>query len=311
MGAASPRVRPAGRERLAGLGSRAYGGRTQASALPAASVRRTYRYDHATPPALRSRPHHPSPPRVRSRPRGGSGRPGGTARPEEKRAVNGLLVVEDDDALAAALRTLLAQDGHDVVRAPNGREGLRLLSARRPVLLLRPVRIRQPAHRWRAGDRAHAQRRRPDPAARPRPAAQRPHAAARTGAGHGVHRVQHPGATAPARRDWAATASSSVCRPGPHRRRRTPPLAARRPPGGIRTGPPHDPQQLPGAPHRRHLGLPGGPAPPSPPAEPAHPVGAGQPPVRALRPRVIASPITTGGATSWRPYTCSSSRSRT
>ncbi|MEU7162917.1 response regulator transcription factor [Streptomyces chrestomyceticus] len=50
--------------------------------------------------------------------------------------MSGLLMVEDDDALAAVLRTLLAQDGHDVVRAPNGREGLRLLFARRPDLLL-------------------------------------------------------------------------------------------------------------------------------------------------------------------------------
>ncbi|MFK8843721.1 response regulator transcription factor [Streptomyces sp. Ac-502] len=50
--------------------------------------------------------------------------------------MSGLLLVEDDDALAAALRTLLARGGHEVVRAPGGREGLRLLFAQRPDLLL-------------------------------------------------------------------------------------------------------------------------------------------------------------------------------
>ncbi|MFI9718283.1 response regulator transcription factor [Streptomyces sp. NPDC052396] len=47
-----------------------------------------------------------------------------------------VLLVEDDPDLALALRTLLDRAGHEVVHADNGREGLRLLFAERPGLLI-------------------------------------------------------------------------------------------------------------------------------------------------------------------------------
>ncbi|MEV5505092.1 response regulator transcription factor [Streptomyces orinoci] len=47
-----------------------------------------------------------------------------------------VLLVEDDPDLALALRTLLDRAGHEVVRADNGREALRLLFAERPGLLI-------------------------------------------------------------------------------------------------------------------------------------------------------------------------------
>ncbi|MFD3942377.1 response regulator transcription factor [Streptomyces sp. NPDC058579] len=47
-----------------------------------------------------------------------------------------LLVVEDDPDLALALRTLLARRGYDVSVADDGREGLRLLFAERPALMI-------------------------------------------------------------------------------------------------------------------------------------------------------------------------------
>ncbi|MET9296158.1 response regulator transcription factor [Streptomyces sp. NPDC003077] len=47
-----------------------------------------------------------------------------------------LLLIEDDDALARALRALLTRAGHDVVRAADGREGMRLLFAERPDLMI-------------------------------------------------------------------------------------------------------------------------------------------------------------------------------
>ncbi|MFJ7126568.1 response regulator transcription factor [Streptomyces sp. NPDC098101] len=47
-----------------------------------------------------------------------------------------LLVVEDDPDLALALRVLLARRGYEVSVAADGREGLRLLFAERPALML-------------------------------------------------------------------------------------------------------------------------------------------------------------------------------
>lgn len=47
-----------------------------------------------------------------------------------------VLVVEDDPDLALALRTLLTRAGYEVIHADNGRDGLRLLFAERPALML-------------------------------------------------------------------------------------------------------------------------------------------------------------------------------
>ncbi|MFD5765578.1 response regulator transcription factor [Streptomyces sp. NPDC127049] len=47
-----------------------------------------------------------------------------------------LLVVEDDPDLALALRVLLTRSGYDVSLAADGREGLRLLFAERPALMV-------------------------------------------------------------------------------------------------------------------------------------------------------------------------------
>src|SRR5690348_14435030 len=47
-----------------------------------------------------------------------------------------VLIVESDAALAQTLRWLLAAQGHDVVRAADGKEGLRLLFAERPDLMV-------------------------------------------------------------------------------------------------------------------------------------------------------------------------------
>ncbi|MET9345913.1 response regulator transcription factor [Streptomyces termitum] len=47
-----------------------------------------------------------------------------------------LLVVEDDPDLSLALRVLLSRDGYEVSLAADGREGLRLLFAERPALMV-------------------------------------------------------------------------------------------------------------------------------------------------------------------------------
>ncbi|MEU5430233.1 response regulator transcription factor [Streptomyces olivoreticuli] len=54
-----------------------------------------------------------------------------------------VLVVEDDPDLALALRTLLGRAGYDVIHADNGRDGLRLLFAERPALMLLDVGLPQ------------------------------------------------------------------------------------------------------------------------------------------------------------------------
>ncbi|MFF0479960.1 response regulator transcription factor [Streptomyces sp. NPDC004435] len=52
-----------------------------------------------------------------------------------------LLVVEDDPDLALALRVLLTRSGYDVSLAADGREGLRLLFAERPALMVLDLRL--------------------------------------------------------------------------------------------------------------------------------------------------------------------------
>ncbi len=47
-----------------------------------------------------------------------------------------ILVMEDEDAIAALLRTLLEEEGYTVMLAPNGREGLRLLREERVDLVM-------------------------------------------------------------------------------------------------------------------------------------------------------------------------------
>ncbi|MFF5130304.1 response regulator transcription factor [Streptomyces syringium] len=54
-----------------------------------------------------------------------------------------VLVVEDDADLALALRTLLTQAGHEVIHADNGRDGLRLLFAERPALMVLDIGLPQ------------------------------------------------------------------------------------------------------------------------------------------------------------------------
>ncbi|GGX70438.1 response regulator transcription factor [Streptomyces hiroshimensis] len=54
-----------------------------------------------------------------------------------------VLVVEDDPDLALALRTLLTRAGYEVAHADNGREGLRLLFAERPALMLLDIGLPQ------------------------------------------------------------------------------------------------------------------------------------------------------------------------
>ncbi|GGR04839.1 response regulator transcription factor [Streptomyces netropsis] len=54
-----------------------------------------------------------------------------------------VLVVEDDADLTLALRTLLTQAGHEVIHADNGRDGLRLLFAERPALMLLDIGLPQ------------------------------------------------------------------------------------------------------------------------------------------------------------------------
>ncbi|MFV8128424.1 response regulator transcription factor [Streptomyces syringium] len=54
-----------------------------------------------------------------------------------------VLVVEDDADLALALRTLLTQAGHEVIHADNGRDGLRMLFAERPALMVLDIGLPQ------------------------------------------------------------------------------------------------------------------------------------------------------------------------
>ncbi|WP_058044456.1 response regulator transcription factor [Streptomyces roseifaciens] len=54
-----------------------------------------------------------------------------------------VLVVEDDPDLALALRTLLTRAGYEVAHAGNGRDGLRLLFAERPALMLLDIGLPQ------------------------------------------------------------------------------------------------------------------------------------------------------------------------
>ncbi|MFF7729821.1 response regulator transcription factor [Streptomyces sp. NPDC008001] len=54
-----------------------------------------------------------------------------------------VLVVEDDPDLALALRTLLTRAGYEVAHADNGRDGLRLLFAERPALMLLDIGLPQ------------------------------------------------------------------------------------------------------------------------------------------------------------------------
>ncbi|QLE72056.1 response regulator transcription factor [Streptomyces rectiverticillatus] len=54
-----------------------------------------------------------------------------------------VLVVEDDPDLALALRTLLTRAGYEVAHAANGRDGLRLLFAERPALMLLDIGLPQ------------------------------------------------------------------------------------------------------------------------------------------------------------------------
>ncbi|GAA0475339.1 response regulator transcription factor [Streptomyces stramineus] len=54
-----------------------------------------------------------------------------------------VLVVEDDQDLALALRTLLTRAGYEVLHADNGRDGLRLLFADRPALMLLDIGLPQ------------------------------------------------------------------------------------------------------------------------------------------------------------------------
>ncbi|MET9418180.1 response regulator transcription factor [Streptomyces klenkii] len=54
-----------------------------------------------------------------------------------------VLVVEDDPDLSLALRTLLTRAGYEVAHADNGREGLRLLFAERPALMLLDIGLPQ------------------------------------------------------------------------------------------------------------------------------------------------------------------------
>lgn len=47
-----------------------------------------------------------------------------------------ILIVEDEDVMADMLRDVLASEGHEVFKAYNGEEGLKLLAEKRPEVVL-------------------------------------------------------------------------------------------------------------------------------------------------------------------------------
>ena len=144
-----------GRERAGGRASGA--GRPRQRARPSRRARRVPAVRHDEGPGHRPRPQHRAADRARARrrdrrleparrrrdlhghPAGGAARRG---RGRRSMSVKGRLVVIDDEVnAAAALETLLKEDGYEVARAHDARSGLSLLEKTEPDVVLTDLRM--------------------------------------------------------------------------------------------------------------------------------------------------------------------------